>query len=60
VVGPSPVLVIAALAAVGLGAWLLIVRRRRGPAREALTSWTQATCPVCLALGDAVRWEGAA
>jgi membrane protein DedA with SNARE-associated domain len=59
-VAPSPILLIVARAAVGLAAWLLIARRRRTPAREAVNAWTQATCPVCLVVGNAVRWEGAA
>jgi hypothetical protein len=61
-------LIKAVLALIGLGAWVLIARRRRTPGLMAVTAWTQATCPVCLAIGGAaalarepaVRWEGAA
>jgi membrane protein DedA with SNARE-associated domain len=56
----SPLVLVAALALVGSGAWLFIARRRHLSAAEGLTAWTQATCPVCLVVGDAVRWEGAA
>lgn len=59
IVQPSPlaVVVVALLALVGLGVWLLIARRRRATQLTAVTAWTQATCPVCLAL--ALRWESA-
>jgi membrane protein DedA with SNARE-associated domain len=60
VVAPAPVLVVAALALVGLAAWLVIARRRHVPARQAVNAWAQATCPVCLIVGNAVRLEGAA
>jgi membrane protein DedA with SNARE-associated domain len=68
IVQPSPLLLIAALAILGLGAWLLIARRRRSTTALALNAWAQATCPVCLALGSlaplelepAVRFSGAA
>jgi hypothetical protein len=59
-VAPSPILLVAALAVVGLGAWLLLARRRRQSSAQAVNAWVQATCPVCLAVGNAVRWEGAA
>jgi membrane protein DedA with SNARE-associated domain len=55
VVQPSPVLVVLGLALLGLVAWLLIARRRRANAALALNAWAQATCPVCLVLGSAVR-----
>jgi membrane protein DedA with SNARE-associated domain len=68
VVQPSPLLLIAALAILGLGAWMLVARRRRSTTALALNAWAQATCPVCLALGSiaplesepAVRFSGAA
>ena len=68
VVAPSPILAVVALAAIGLAAWLLLARRRGARTAEAVTAWSQATCPVCLAVGNivprvadpAVRWEGAA
>jgi membrane protein DedA with SNARE-associated domain len=67
-VAPSPLLVVVALAALGLAAWLLLARRRGARAADAIAAWNQATCPVCLAVGaivprdaePAVRWEGAA
>jgi membrane protein DedA with SNARE-associated domain len=49
----SPLLVIVALALVGLAAWLLIARRRRMSRAHALNAWAQATCPVCLVVGAA-------
>jgi membrane protein DedA with SNARE-associated domain len=64
----SPLAVAVVVAVVGLGVTLYIARRRRASAAAAVTAWTQATCPVCLALeavaparlDPAVRWEGAA
>jgi membrane protein DedA with SNARE-associated domain len=64
----SPLVVAALMAIVGLGAWLYLARRRGATTAQALNAWTQATCPVCLTLGNlvpgdadpAVRWEGAA
>jgi membrane protein DedA with SNARE-associated domain len=64
----SPLPVLLVLAIVGLGVTLYIARRRRANAAAALTAWTQATCPVCLALeaaapgrfDPAVRLEGTA
>jgi membrane protein DedA with SNARE-associated domain len=64
---PSPILVIAALALVGLAAWLVVARRRRASTTVAVNAWAHATCPVCLILGSvaplevepAVRWSGA-
>jgi len=56
----SPLLLVVVIALVGLGVWLVIARRRRMSAAEAVTAWTQATCPVCLVVGNAVRLEGAA
>jgi membrane protein DedA with SNARE-associated domain len=50
-VAPSPLLIIVALLAVGLAAWAIIARRRRMRTAAALEAWTEATCPVCLALG---------
>jgi uncharacterized membrane protein YdjX (TVP38/TMEM64 family) len=65
---PSPLLVVAVLALIGLGAWLLIARRRHVSSTLAINAWVQATCPACLILGSvapldaepAVRWSGAA
>jgi membrane protein DedA with SNARE-associated domain len=59
VVAPAPILVVVLLALLGLAAWFIIGRRRRST-REVLNAWTQATCPVCLVVGNAVRLEGAA
>ena len=64
----SPLVVAVVIAVVGLGVTLFIARRRRANAAAAVTAWTQATCPVCLALevvaparlDPGVRWEGAA
>jgi membrane protein DedA with SNARE-associated domain len=51
VVAPSPLIVVVVLALVGLGVWLVIARRRRMRPAAAVEAWTEATCPVCLALG---------
>jgi energy-converting hydrogenase Eha subunit C len=67
IVQPSPIMVIVLLAVLGLGAWLVIARRRHVSAAAAVNAWAQATCPVCLALGSvasldagrAVRWSRA-
>jgi membrane protein DedA with SNARE-associated domain len=67
-VAPSPIVVVVAAAALGLAAWVLLARRRGAPTSDAINAWSQATCPVCLAVGvvvprdadPAVRWEGAA
>jgi hypothetical protein len=67
IVQPSPLLVVALLAIVGLGAWLLIARRRHASTAVAVNAWSQATCPACLVLGSlasleterAVRWSSA-
>ena len=67
IVQPSPLVVIAALAVLGLAAWLIVARRRRATPAHAVNAWSQATCPVCLALGSVVsmdaerevRWTGA-
>jgi membrane protein DedA with SNARE-associated domain len=48
----SPVLIVALLALVGLGLWLLLARRRRASAALAFNAWVQATCPVCLVVGE--------
>ncbi|HEY1298352.1 MAG TPA: VTT domain-containing protein [Chloroflexota bacterium] len=64
----SPLALLLVLAIVGLGVTLYIARRRRMTTAAAVTAWTQATCPVCLALeaarpmsfDPAVRWESAA
>ena len=64
----SPLAIGALIALVGLGVTFYIARRRRVTATAAVTAWTQATCPVCLALealgpgavDPAVRLEGAA
>jgi membrane protein DedA with SNARE-associated domain len=68
IVQPSPVLVVVALAILGLGVWLLLARRRKASTGVALHAWAQATCPVWVALGSiatldderAVRFSGAA
>src|SRR6266699_3400915 len=49
---PSPLLVILVLALLGLGAWLLIARRRHASRTLAINAWVQATCPACLILGS--------
>jgi hypothetical protein len=67
IVQPSPLLVIAVLAVLGLVAWFVIARRRHASAAVAVNAWSQATCPVCLVLGSvasleterAVRWSSA-
>jgi membrane-associated protein len=51
VVAPSPLLVVIVLAVIGLGLWALIARRRGLRPAAGVNAWTQATCPVCLALG---------
>lgn len=57
IVQPSPLLVIGLLAVFGLGAWLVIARRRRASPATAAQAWAQATCPVCLALGSVASLE---
>jgi hypothetical protein len=65
-VAPAPVAIVIGLALAGLVAWFVLARRRGASAAQAVNAWTQATCPVCLVLGNvataerAVRWEGAA
>jgi membrane protein DedA with SNARE-associated domain len=54
---PSPLLVIVALAILGLAAWLLVARRRHASTGMALNAWAQATCPVCLAIGTLAPLE---
>ncbi|MCA1647338.1 MAG: VTT domain-containing protein [Chloroflexi bacterium] len=49
---PAPLLVVLALALVGLAAWFLIARGRHASATVAVNAWAQATCPVCLVLGS--------
>ncbi len=64
----SPLVVLGVVALVGLGVTLLLARRRRASRAAAVTAWTEATCPVCLALeavvparlDPAVRLERAA
>jgi membrane protein DedA with SNARE-associated domain len=56
VLQPDPLVIaggVVALAALGLGGWLLIVRRSSTARskREALAAWETTACPVCLALG---------
>jgi membrane protein DedA with SNARE-associated domain len=46
----SPFAVLVVLALVGLGVTLYLARRRHATRAAALTAWTEATCPVCLAL----------
>ena len=68
IVQPSPIALVVLLTVLGLGAWLVLARRRHASATLALNAWAQATCPVCLAIGAvasnadeaAVRFEGAA
>jgi membrane-associated protein len=68
IVQPSPVLLIALLAVLGLAAWLIVAKRRRASTQVALDAWAQATCPVCLVVGSvapletetAIRWSSAA
>jgi membrane protein DedA with SNARE-associated domain len=57
IVQPSPILVVVVLAVLGLGAWLLIARRRHASAEVAVNAWAQATCPVCLVLGSIAPLE---
>jgi membrane protein DedA with SNARE-associated domain len=52
VVQPAPLLIVLALALVGLAAWLVIARRRHATREVAVNAWAQATCPVCLILGS--------
>jgi membrane protein DedA with SNARE-associated domain len=67
IVQPSPLVLIAVLAVLGLAAWLVIARRRHASAEVALNAWVQATCPACLVLGSvapletetAIRWSRA-
>jgi len=67
-ISTSPLLLVLVLAVVGLAVWFVVARRRGATRAQAVTAWTQATCPVCLTLGalvpqtadPAVRWEGAA
>jgi membrane protein DedA with SNARE-associated domain len=56
----SPLSLVAVLLLVGLAAWFVLARRRHKTPAAALNAWTQATCPVCLIVGSAVRLEGAA
>lgn len=64
----SPLVVLGVVALVGLGVTLLLARRRRASRAAAVTAWTEATCPVRLALeavvparlDPAVRLERAA
>lgn len=66
-VAPAPLAIVVGLAALGLGAWLVVAKRRNASAAVALNAWAQATCPVCLVVGSvasldserAVRWQGA-
>ena len=68
IVQPSPILLVAILAILGLAAWFVIARKRRASTEVAVNAWTQATCPVCLVLGSvapletetAIRWSRAA
>jgi membrane protein DedA with SNARE-associated domain len=62
---PIPVLVvtIVLLVIIGLGVWIFIRRRQmpdsttREVVAQAVGSWHEATCPVCLALGAANRLQ---
>ncbi|HEY0583032.1 MAG TPA: hypothetical protein VGE94_12675, partial [Chloroflexota bacterium] len=66
-VAPAPLAIVVGLAALGLGAWFVVAKRRKASAAVALNAWAQATCPVCLLVGSvasldserAVRWQGA-
>jgi membrane-associated protein len=68
IVQPSPLALIAVLVMLGLGAWVLLARRRRATTGVAVHAWVQATCPACLVIGalspadgsPAVLWERAA
>jgi membrane protein DedA with SNARE-associated domain len=68
IVQASPIVLIALLAVLGLGAWVILARRRRATSAVALNARAQATCPVCLLVGavspvesgPAVRLQGAA
>jgi membrane protein DedA with SNARE-associated domain len=57
IVQPSPLLLIVLLAVLGLGAWLVLARRRRTATALAFNAWAQATCPVCLALGSVASMQ---
>lgn len=67
IVQPAPLLAVAILALLGLGAWLLVARRRHMSRGAAVNAWVQATCPVCLVVGSlapvetesAIRWQRA-
>src|SRR6266851_7339959 len=52
IAAPSPLLVVVALALLGLAAWLVLARRRHASTTLAVNAWAQATCPVCLILGS--------
>jgi membrane protein DedA with SNARE-associated domain len=52
VVAPSPLVVIVALAVLGLAAWFVVARRRRASPAFAVRAWAQATCPACLVVGS--------
>jgi membrane protein DedA with SNARE-associated domain len=54
---PSPLLLIAVLAILGLGAWLILARRRHASTAFAASAWAQATCPACLILGSVAPLE---
>ena len=62
---PPPLLVLVALLAAGLAAWVVIRRRQRPGASRAevlgaaVQGWAEATCPACLVLVGASRFEPA-
>jgi membrane protein DedA with SNARE-associated domain len=67
IVQPAPLLALAMLAVLGLGAWLVVARRKHLSRGAAVNAWMQATCPVCLVVGTvapgeaetAIRWQRA-
>jgi membrane protein DedA with SNARE-associated domain len=52
VVAPSPLLIVAVLAVLGLLVWLVVARRRGASRTFALRAWAQASCPACLVVGS--------
>jgi membrane protein DedA with SNARE-associated domain len=58
-VQPAPLLIVLALALLGLAAWLVIARRRHATREVAVNAWAQATCPVCLILGSVAALDTA-
>jgi LPXTG-motif cell wall-anchored protein len=52
-------LLLGLVALAGLAAWVAIRRRQNGTAIDAVGAWTEAACPVCLALGARAGGESA-